>query len=132
MPGCPAVGATEKCGVFFARIYRLGLCQGLFKMPDAFEFPRMLGSIVPLVRPGHTVVEEIFSDGFPSLAAVIRSLHLLPEPTAALRCIDSVWIHRRSFRMINFPACKMWTADLPFGALSIRGQDESAFACADE
>ena len=112
-------------------------------MPHAFEFPRMLCSIVPLVRSerlpglGRSVVNEFVALAFghaigafqflratagriPSFPAVVRTLNDLSEPAARLRRVDAARINRRTFDMINLPARKMRTAHLPSFARAIR------------
>ena len=97
-------------------------------MPDAFEFPRMLRAVVPLMRARHAVIDELVADWLPGFAAVVRALHLLTKPTARLRGVEAVRINRRALEMVHFPPGKMRLAHGPIFALSIRGQDESAFA----
>ena len=83
-------------------------------MPDAFEFPRMLCAIVPLMGAWHAVVNEIVAFAFrhslrsssvrptprrvPSFAAVVGSLNDLSKPTARLRRINPVRITGDPFR----------------------------------
>ena len=55
----------------------------------------------------------------PCFAAVIGALDDLPEPATRLRCVDPVWIYRRSLKVIEFPAREMRTADIPLFALSV-------------
>ena len=50
MPGCAAVGGFEEGGVFDAGVDGVGIGERRFEMPDAFEFPGVLGAVVPLVR----------------------------------------------------------------------------------
>src|SRR6266478_157235 len=124
-------------------------------MPDALEFPRMCCAVVPLVCGkrlagfGRRVVNELVAFAFgcavgsrgrftggcsrlvPSLAAVIRALNDLPEPAARLRRIQPVWIRERTLEVIHLPAGKMGAAYFPLFALSIRGENECALACAD-
>src|ERR1051326_1366348 len=125
-------------------------------MPYAFEFPWMGRAIVPLVRgeglagSGRSVINELiaFAFGktfrccgrfarfrswlFPGFAAVTRALDDLPNPAAALRNVKPVLINRRTFRMINFPAGEMRTADFPILALAIGRKNECAFLCANQ
>ena len=129
---CAAVGRPEQRGVFDAGIDGVGIGQRRLEMPDAFEFPRMLRAVVPLVRAGHAVVDELVADRLPRFAAVVRALDHLPEPAAGLRRIDAVRISGRAFEVINLPAREMRPADFPFCALPVRREDERAFACTDE
>src|SRR5437762_8167413 len=121
-------------------------------MPDAFEFPRVLGAVVPHVGRERlpcfrrNVVSEFVALAFwhsvrrrrrlsrretrlePGLPAVIRSLNDLSEPRARLRRVDSIRIRRRSLEVIHLPSRKMWPVYLPVLAFPIRGQDKSSFA----
>src|SRR5437016_12061871 len=89
-------------------------------------------AIVPLVSARNAVVDELVSYRRPCLPAVVRTLDLLPVPAAILRRIQPIRVGRRALHMVDLPACKMRTADIPFLALAVRGQDECAFVCADE
>src|SRR5215813_851520 len=106
-------------------------------MPDAFEFPGMLGSVVPLMCrkrfPGfrRRVVNELVAFTFresirsrhgfsrrcsglvPGLTAIVRSLDELAEPSAGLRHIDTVWIERGSLHVVDLPAGEVRTANIP-------------------
>src|SRR5688572_4040252 len=106
-------------------------------MPHALELPWMLRAIVPLVRGQRLAffVRRIIGKPVtfrcrhpvrqgcrlallesrlkPGLAAVVRPLNDLAEPATALRGIDSVGIHGRSFHVIDFPSAKERTVDGP-------------------
>src|SRR2546430_13352555 len=127
----------------------IGVIKRRLEMPDAFEFPRMLGAVIPLMRAGDSVVNEHVALAFrhpvrtlqilgaaarrlPGFAAVIRSLNDLPEPCAGLRRVNPVRINRRPFHMINFPAGNMRSAYFPIFALRIRSQDERTLSCANQ
>src|SRR5579862_7032973 len=101
-------------------------------MPDAREFPGMRRAVVPLMSAGNCSVLEFVPDRLPGLPAVIRSLDQLAEPAGRLRRVNPVGVYRRAFEVIHFPAGKVRAADIPLLALAIRGQDERAFARADE
>src|ERR1017187_407734 len=116
-------------------------------MPDAFELPRMLGTVVPQVGAHDALVHELIAlalghalrthgrpatRGIPCFATVIRALNDLSEPAAALRCIQAIWVNRRTLHMINLPTSKLEIADIPFFALAIRSQDERALLCANQ
>src|SRR5438270_13261614 len=101
--------------------------QRRFEMPDPFEFPRMLGAVVPYVGRERlagfrrNVVRELVALPFrhsirssrrfarresrlkPSLPAIVRPLNNLTEPTARLRRINPIRIRRRSLEMIHLP-----------------------------
>src|SRR5438132_11734287 len=127
----------------------ISVIERRLEMPDALELPRMLGAVVPHVRPGNAIVNEFVAlafrravrtfqilgtaaRSFPGFAAIARSLNDLPEPTARLRRVNPVWINRRPFHVINLPAGKMRPVHFPIFALRIRSQDERAFPCANQ
>src|SRR5205807_1599458 len=102
----------EQCSVFHAGVNMIGIVERRLEMPDTFEFPRMLRAVVPLMRAGNSVVNELVALAFlhsafafqflgaaprrlPGFAAVAAPLNDLPEPTARLRRVDPVLIHRR-------------------------------------
>src|SRR5260221_9077403 len=111
VPCAAAVGRAEKRGVFNAGVDGIGVGERRLQMPNAFEFPRVLRAVVPLVRG------ERFADGrgsvvdefvaltlghaaggggdptpwcLPGLAAVAGTLDDLSEPAAGLRGIQAV------------------------------------------
>ena len=49
VPGLAAVGRAEQRGVFHSGIDGVGVGERWFEMPDALEFPGMLGAVVPLM-----------------------------------------------------------------------------------
>ena len=59
VPVLAAVGRAEQRGVFDAGVDRVGIGQRRLEMPDALELPRVLRAVVPLVRAGHAVVDEL-------------------------------------------------------------------------
>src|SRR5260370_39632729 len=120
-------------------------------MPNAFELPRMLRPIVPLMRRerfagfGRRVVNEFVAVAHrhalgsyrrpaawrvPRLATIIGALNDLTEPRARLRRVESVRINRRPPDVINFPPTKVRSVHFPVFALPVRCQDERAFSCA--
>src|SRR5690242_14453178 len=126
-------------------------------MPDALEFPGVLGAVVPLMRGqrfaalfGRSVVNEFVAfalghalrrGGFfagrraglnPGLAAVIGALDDLAEPAAGLGGIDAVRGGRRPFHVVDLPASEVRAADLPALAFAIGGQHEAAFVRANQ
>jgi len=109
----------------------------------------MLGAIVPLVCADLAFINELIaltlrhsirtrqlvgvaSRSLPGLAAVIGALDDLTEPTARLRSVDAVWINRRAFEVIKFPAREMRAGNVPVLALAVRRQDKRAFFRADQ
>src|ERR1035441_5205963 len=116
-------------------------------MPDAFELPWMLGAVVPQMGAHGAFVNEFVAlalrhaigrscqpaaRGFPCFVAVIGPLDDLSEPAATLRRVQPVRVNRRAFDVINLPAAKVRSADIPSCALAIRSQDERALFCANQ
>src|SRR6058998_3721133 len=112
-------------------------------MPHSFELPRMLGTVIPLVRSkwlagfSRRIVNKfvalalrqpLWSRGrlarrgaglAPGLAAVVRALNDLPEPSACLRYINSIRVGGRALHVIDLPAGKRRATDLPFLTLAV-------------
>lgn len=132
LPRCSAVGRTEKRSVFDARVDGVGIGIRRFKVPNAFEFPRMGRTVVPLVRSWNAVVDELVIHRFPRFAAVVGSLDHLAEPTARLRRVEPIGVGGRAFKVVNLPAAEMRAFDRPSFAVGVRREDKSAFARADQ
>ena len=126
VPRRAAVGGAEHRGVLDAGVDRVRIAQRRLEVPHPLELPRVRRAVVVLVRPGYAVVLERVVDGIEGLAAVVRSLHQLPEPAAALRHVDPVRIDRRSLEVVDLPAGEVRPADLPGPAGAVRRQDEGA------
>src|SRR5262245_59328754 len=92
----------------------------------------MRRTVVPLMRSGNAVVDELVVHRLPRLAAVVRSLDELPEPAAGLRRVEPVRIGCRSLEVIDLPASKERTTHVPFLTLAVRRQDKRALARAYE
>src|SRR5262249_21410463 len=105
---------------FNAGVHRVGIRQRRLEMPHPLEFPGMRRAIIPLVRAWQAVVYELIVDGIPGLAAIIRSLDHLPEPSARLRRIQPVRVGGRALHMVNLPAREERSLDIPLLALTIR------------
>src|SRR5262245_30106182 len=101
-------------------------------MPDPLELPRVLGAVVPLVRTGSSIIDKFISDWLPRCTTAVGALDQLPKPPGGLRRIQPIWVSRGSLEMVNLPAGKMRTADLPVRAVAVRGQDERTFACTNQ
>ena len=127
----PSVDAKQR-GVLDARVDGVGIGQRRLEMPDALELPGMRRAVVPLVRAGDAVVDELVADRLPRLAAVVRALDQLAEPAAGLRRVQPVRVGRRSFEVVDLPAGKVRAADIPLAALAVGRQDERALACAHQ
>src|SRR5947208_2501801 len=105
MPRLPGIAGAEQGRVFYARVHSVRIAKRRFQVPHAFELPRMLRAVVPLVsgeglsgfRRG--VVYELVaralghaaggycrtaSRRLPRLTAVVRALNHLPKPSAGL------------------------------------------------
>src|SRR6185437_9004372 len=156
MPALAAIGRTEKRRVFNSRVDRVRIFQRRFEVPHALEFPRMLRSVVPLVRGERLaalrrrIVDKLVALAFghstgcggrfarrrarlnPGLASIVGALNHLPEPVARLRGEDAVRVNRRALQVIHRPARKKRAAHVPLFALAIRRQNECAFARAHQ
>src|SRR5208282_1077065 len=141
LPVFAAIGGAEQCGIFHAGVDRVGIGERWLQMPYAFELPGMLRAVVPLVRGEllagcvRGVVDELVAGRrgrtgsgqfsrrctglMPGFAAVVGALDQLAKPAAGLRCVKAIRIGGRALQMINLPAGKVRTADLPPLALSI-------------
>src|SRR5438874_11438443 len=105
MPGLSGIAGAEQGRVFYARVHSVGIAKRRLQVPHAFEVPRMLRAVVPLMggerlscfRRG--VVDELVARAFghaaggncrtasrrlPRLTAVVRALNHLPKPSAGL------------------------------------------------
>ena len=63
---------------------RVGVGQRWLQMPDPLEFPGMWCAVVPLMRAGHAVVDELVAGRRPRLSLVVRVLDELAEPSCRL------------------------------------------------
>ena len=75
----PAVGGAEQRGVFHPGVDRVGIGQRRLQMPDPLELPGMRRAVVPLVRAGDAVVDELVAHRLPGLAAVVGALDHCPN-----------------------------------------------------
>ncbi len=101
-------------------------------MPDALELPRVGRAIVPLMRSGIAVVDELVADWLPGLAAVPGALDLLAKPAARLRRVDPIGIDGRSLHMIDLPSREVRTAHVPLLPLTVGRQHKRPFARANQ
>ena len=123
----------NKRRVFDAGIDGVGIGERRLEVPHALELPRMRRAVVPLVRAGNAVVDELVAHRLPGLAAIVGALDQLPEPSAGLRGVDAVGIGGRPLQVIHLPAGEVRAADLPLLArLPSDVQNERAFARADQ
>src|SRR5712691_12757 len=73
----------------------------------------MVGVVVPLVGTDRSVVLELIAGRLPCLAAVVRPLHDLAEPSTRLSRIEPVGISGRGVHVVNIPAREVRPFDLP-------------------
>src|SRR5437773_2058568 len=132
LPRLAAVGRAEQGGVFHPGVDRVGVGQRRFEMPDSCELPGMGRAVVPQVSAGDAVVHELVAHRLPGLAAVVGALDQLPEPAGALRRVQPIRVGGRSLEVVDLPAPKVGTTDVPAFALSVRLEDECALACANQ
>src|SRR5689334_14603841 len=78
------------------------------------------------------LVGEVVADRLPRHAAVVGALHDLAEPARRLRRPQPVGLGRRAVDVVNLPTAEMWSTDLPVLAFAVGGQDERAFASANQ
>src|SRR5919205_2934717 len=128
MPSPAAVGRAKERRVFDARVDRVWVFERRLKVPDALELLRALRAVVELVsrerlaRLVGSVVDELValalghpvgrrrrlargrSGLVPSLAAVVRALNYLAEPSARLRRVNPVGVNRRALQVVDLPA----------------------------
>ena len=150
VPVLAAVGRAKQRRIFYAGVDRVRIGERRLQMPHALELPRMLRAVVPLVRGQRLarlrrrVVHEPVRQSrrragsgnrligqsrlVPGLAAVVRALDQLPEPTARLRDVNPVGIHRRSLHVVDFPAGEKRPAHRPILALAVGTENERALA----
>ena len=67
-----------------------------------------------------------------AFAAVIGPLDDLAEPSARLRCVDAIGIHRRALQVIHLPPREVRAADVPLFAFAVCCENESALAGANK
>ena len=132
VPALAAVGGAEERRVLDARVHGVGIGGRGLEVPYPRELPGMRGAVVPLVRAGGAVVDELVADRLPALAAVARALDDLAEPAAGLGGVEALRIRRRALEMIDLPAPEVRTAHVPALAPPVRRQDERALARADQ
>src|SRR5687768_17420426 len=101
-------------GVLRSGVDGVAIGQRRLEVPDAFELPRVLRAVVPLMRAGRAVVDELVAlalghaarpdeilrlapGRIPRLAAIIGALDDLPEPAARLRGVDAIRVYGRPF-----------------------------------
>ena len=82
LPRLSAIGGAEQGGIFHPGVDRVRIGQRGFQMPDSLELPRVRRAVVPLVRAGVALVDELVAHRLPRLAAIVGALDQLPEPAA--------------------------------------------------
>src|SRR5258706_11367820 len=103
LPGLAAVGRPEQGGIFHSGVDRIRIGERRFQVPDPFKLPGMRSSVVPLMSARDAIVRELVVHWFPGLAAIVRALDHLPEPSAALRRINTIRVRGRTLHVINLP-----------------------------
>ena len=132
VPGRAAVGGFEEAGVFDSGVAGVGVGEGGFEVPDALELPGVGRAVVPLVGAGGVGVGELVVDGVRGEAAVVGALDLLAEPAGGLRGVDAVGVDGGGLEVVELPAGEVGFGDGPGFAGGVGGEDEGAFAGADE
>src|SRR5205807_695184 len=123
-----------------AGINSIALGERRLEMPDSLELPRVLCAVIPLVGGqrlasfGRCVVYELVALAFgpaaliffrapagrlPGFSAIAGALDDLSEPAAGLRGIDAIRIGGRSLHMVDLPARKVRSSDVPLFALAV-------------
>ena len=132
VPGVAAVGGLEEAGVFGSGVDGVGVGERGLEVPDALELPGVGRAVVPLMRAGSAFVGELVADGGPGEAAVVGALDLLAEPAGGLGGVEAVGVGGGGFEVVELPAGEVGFGDLPGAAGGVGGEDEGAFAGADE
>src|SRR5579885_1924802 len=108
-------------------------------MPPALVLPRMLCTVVPLVRRQwhaliRSVIDELVALPFrksvrssfnspawrrPGFAAVVGALDNLAEPAARLRYINPIRVNGRALHVVDLPSREMRTAYFPVLSLAV-------------
>src|SRR5262249_35999171 len=128
LPGPAAVVGAEQRRVLDTGVDHVGIGVGGLERPHPRELPGMGRAVVPLVRAGNAVVDELVAHWLPRLAAVVGALDELAEPARVLRREDALRRRRRSLHVVDLPPCEVGAADLPLLPLAVRFEDESALA----
>src|SRR5207245_6082523 len=92
LPGLPGIRGTEEGRVFNPGVDRVGISQRRFEMPHALELPGARRPVVPEVRAGLALVDELVPHRLPGLAPVVGALDQLPEPPGGLCRIEPIRI----------------------------------------
>ena len=129
VPGLAGVRGLEERRVLDPRVDGVRVVERRLEVPDARELPRVLGAVVPLVRPGNAVVRELVADGLPVLAAVVGALHHLAVPAGGLRRVQAIRVGRRALQVVHLPAREERALDVPVVARPVRGHDERSLTC---
>src|SRR6266481_4965332 len=84
------------------------------------------------MRAWRALVGKLVPNRLPRFAAIVRALDHLAKPAAGLRSEQPVRIDGRALEVVDFPARKMRSANVPTFPLAIRGQNECPLACANQ
>src|SRR5262249_61040159 len=77
VPRLATIARPEQRGVLDTGVDRVGIGRGRLAVPDARKLPRMRGAVVPEMRAGGAVVDELVADRLPRLATVVGALDQL-------------------------------------------------------
>jgi len=84
LPVLAAVGRAEQGGVFHPGPDCIWIGERRLDVPHTLELPGVGRAVVPLVRAGNAIVDELVAGRFPGSAAIVGALDLLPGPTVGL------------------------------------------------
>src|SRR5438876_5905827 len=132
LPALPAVARAVQGRVLDPRVNRVRIVQRGLQMPDPHELEGPRRAVVPQMRAGLALVDELVPHRLPRLAPVIGALDQLPVPACVLRGIQAIRINGRALEVIEFPAPEEGAAHVPPVALAIRRKHERALSCADQ
>src|SRR6185369_13647542 len=142
-PRLTSVSRAKQRRIFNARVDRVWIVERRFKMPYAFELPRVWSTVVKLVgrerfaglsrRVVNKLVALAHRHSFgrggwrargrsglkPRLAAVVRALNDLSKPAAGLRCVNPVGIDGRAFWVVELPAGEVGATNVPFFSFTV-------------
>src|SRR5207245_9524732 len=90
------------------------------QMPDPHELERPRRAVVPQMRAGLALVDELVPHRLPRLPSVIGALDQLPVPACVLRGIQPIGVGGRTLEVVDLPACKVGPTDVPLFALGVR------------
>ena len=132
LPLLAAVRRPVQRRVLAARVHRVRVVAGGLQVPDALELPRARRPVVPEMVARLALVGEVVAHGVPRLAAVVGTLHHLPEPATGLGGVEAVGVGRRPGDVVDLPPAEVRTVHGPVVAFAVCGQHERALTRADQ